>query len=70
VCKVFVDVLSLLFAAFVLLQDKLLRELDASLIVADVQTTLWLVGKGDISMTCSHVLPYSSCLPSPGQAAA
>jgi ATP-dependent protease HslVU (ClpYQ) peptidase subunit len=31
-----------------LLQDKLLRELDASLIVADAQTTLWLMGNGDV----------------------
>ncbi|WIA33794.1 hypothetical protein OEZ86_006907 [Tetradesmus obliquus] len=29
-------------------QDKLLRELDASLIVADAQTTLWLMGNGDV----------------------
>jgi ATP-dependent HslUV protease subunit HslV len=31
-----------------LFQDKLLRELDASLIVADAQTTLWLMGNGDV----------------------
>lgn len=30
------------------MQDKLLRELDASLIVADATTTLWLMGNGDV----------------------
>jgi ATP-dependent HslUV protease subunit HslV len=30
------------------LQDKLLRELDASLIVADATATFWLMGNGDV----------------------
>jgi len=30
------------------LQDKLLRELDASLIVADTTSTFWLMGNGDV----------------------
>jgi len=31
-----------------LVQDKILRELDASLVVADAETTLWLMGNGDV----------------------
>lgn len=41
-------------------QDKILRELDASLVVADAQTTLWLMGNGDVLEGCDGVMAIGS----------